>query len=58
MEANMFTLLADAMFAATLARRGDNIPDHLKDHGERYVPRRLRHKDKPRHPHNALRDLW
>lgn len=27
----MFTVLADAMFAATLARRGQQIPDRFKD---------------------------
>ena len=58
MEANMFTLLADAMFAATLARRGSNIPDHLKDHGERYVPRRERQEGRQHHSHDPYRNLW
>lgn len=53
----MFTLLADAMFTATLNRRGDNIPENPKGYADHYIPRR--HRQHPiKHPHNALRDLW
>lgn len=51
----MFTLLADAMFVATLAKRGNDIPEHLKDHADRHVPQ---HERKVVHPHNPYRDLW
>jgi hypothetical protein len=53
MEADMFTLLADAMYAATLAKRGSNIPEHFKTHADRFVPEHERN-----HPHNPYRDLW
>lgn len=57
-EINMFTLLADAMYAATLAKRGSKIPEHLKDHADRFVPTRERHQYPRNHPHNPYRDLW
>ncbi|MCF2871507.1 hypothetical protein L0664_10570 [Octadecabacter sp. G9-8] len=50
----MFTLLADAMYTATLARRGNKIPEHLKTHADRHVPEH----ERKRHPHNPYRDLW
>jgi len=34
----MFTLLADAMYTATLAKRGSKIPERLKTNADRYVP--------------------
>ena len=58
MEAHMFTLLADAMFAATLAKRGSNIPEHLKTHADRHVPKHERKQHPRNHPHNPYRDLW
>jgi len=58
MEANMFTLLADAMFAATLAKRGSEIPDQLKTHADRYVPKHEGRMHPRKHPHNPYRDLW
>lgn len=54
----MYTLLADAMFAATLAKRGSNIPDHLKDHADRFIPNHERKRTTSRHTHNPYRDLW
>ena len=57
-EANMFTLLADAMFTATLARRGSKIPEHLKTHADRHVPKgRRRPGDQTLDP-TSYRDLW
>ena len=58
MEAKMFTLLADAMLAATLARRGSEIPEHLKDHADRHIPMHERKRLPMKHPHNPYRDLW
>jgi hypothetical protein len=58
MEADMFTLLADAMFAATLARRGSQIPEHLKDHADRHVPQGRRKPDWQARTHYPYRDLW
>ena len=54
----MFTLLADAMFAATLARRGNNIPDHLKTHSSRYIPEHERKRVQRTSHFNPYRDLW
>ncbi len=54
----MLTLLADVMFTATLARRGSNIPDHLKTHADRYVPKNDRRDSGRVHPHDPYRDLW
>ena len=54
----MFTLLADAMYAATLARRGNTIPEHLKTHADRFVPEHERKRAGMKHPHNPYRDLW
>lgn len=54
----MLTILADAMFTATLARRGNTIPDHLKTHSSRYIPKHERKNTQRRHPHNPYRDLW
>lgn len=54
----MFTLLSDAMSAATLARRGSNIPDHLKDYADRHVPHVDRSAQRRPHPQNRYRDLW
>jgi len=54
----MLTLLADAMFTATLARRGSEIPERLKNHGERYVPRRERQEGRHNHSHDPYRQLW
>ena len=54
----MFTLLADAMFTATLARRGSKIPEHLKTHADRHVPKgRRRPGDQTLDP-TSYRDLW
>jgi hypothetical protein len=58
MEDDMFTLLADAMYAATLAKRGSNIPEHLKTHADRFVPEHERKQHPRNHPHNPYRDLW
>ncbi len=54
----MFTLLADAMYTATLARRGSNIPDHLKSHAGRHVPNGRRRPDWQARSFNPYRDLW
>lgn len=54
----MFTLLADAMYAATFARRGSNIPDHLKSHADRHVPKGRRKPDSRAREFNPYRDLW
>lgn len=54
----MFTLLADAMYVATLAKRGSEIPEHLKDHADRHVPVNARKRTPLRHSHNPYRDLW
>jgi len=54
----MFTLLADAMFTATLARRGSDIPESLKTHADRYIPEHERRRHPCNHPHNPYRDLW
>lgn len=54
----MFTLLADAMFAATLARRGSKIPEHLKTHADRHVPEHERKRTHTNQSHNPYRDLW
>jgi hypothetical protein len=58
MEANMLTLLADAMFTATLTKRGSGIPEHLKSHADRYVPNHERNRMQARFSHNPYRDLW
>lgn len=52
----MFTLLADAMFTATLARRGDTIPEHLKTHADRFIPEHERKRT--HHAQNQYRELW
>ncbi|MBU2992337.1 hypothetical protein Q4555_09495 [Octadecabacter sp. 1_MG-2023] len=54
----MLTLLADAMFTATLKRRGDNIPDNAKDYADHYIPKRLRNPNWQARTHNPYRDLW
>lgn len=54
----MFTLLADAMFTATLARRGNTIPDHLKSHSSRYIPQKDRRRTQGGNPYTPYRDLW
>lgn len=54
----MFTLLADAMYAATLAKRGNQIPEHLKTHADRFIPDHERKRLGTKHPHNPYRDLW
>ncbi len=54
----MFTLLADAMYTATLAKRGSKIPERLKTNADRYVPKHERKQHPRRHPHNPYRDLW
>ncbi len=54
----MFTLLADAMFTATLAKRGSDIPEHLKDHADRHVRKTDWHQRPLMHPHDPYRDLW
>jgi len=58
MEVIMFTLLADAMFAATLAQRGSGIPERLKDHPDRYVAQRKRTNANAKFSFNPYRDLW
>lgn len=58
MEAKMFTLLADAMFAATLAKRGSKIPEYLKTHADRHVPEHERKRTHTNQTHNPYRDLW
>ena len=54
----MFTILADAMFAATLAKRGSDLPDRLKAHPDRYVGSEKRKADAARFRHSPFRDLW
>ena len=54
----MFTLLADAMFTATLNRRGHDIPEHPKAHGDHYIPKRREHVDWRGRTHDPYRDLW
>ena len=54
----MLTLLADAMFTATLAKRGNNIPERLKDHPDRYVPHNKRKSASAQFSYNPYRDLW
>lgn len=54
----MFTLLADAMFAATLAKRGSDIPDRLKDHPDRYVPKGSHREDWHKRQLNSYHNLW
>lgn len=54
----MFTLLADAMYTATLARRGNSIPEHLKTNADRFIPEHERKRTARSHPHNPYRDLW
>ncbi len=58
MEADMLTLLADAMFTATLNKRRGGIPEHLKPHVDRYVPDHERKRTQARFSHNPYRDLW
>jgi len=54
----MFTVLADAMFTATLARRGSKIPDRLKDHADRHVPSRARADAEARATLSPYKQLW
>lgn len=54
----MFTILADAMFAATLAKRGSEIPERLKDHPDRYVAQNKRKDANEQFNFNPYRDLW
>lgn len=54
----MLTLLADAMFTATRARRGSNIPEHLKTHADRYIPQGRRKPDWHARTQYPYRDLW
>ncbi|AGI70170.1 hypothetical protein OAN307_c48250 [Octadecabacter antarcticus 307] len=54
----MLTILADAMFTATLTKRGSGIPEHLKSHADRYVPNHERNRMQARFSHNPYRDLW
>jgi hypothetical protein len=58
MEVTMFTILADAMFAATLAKRGSEIPERLKDHPDRYVAKNKRKNASAQFNFNPYRDLW
>ena len=58
----MFSLLADTMFAATLARRGSDIPEHPKGHADHYTPQRKR-RAAQKHPSldpalDPYRNLW
>jgi len=54
----MFTILADAMFAATLARRGSNIPEHLKTHADRHIPKHERKPGRVGDHYIPYRELW
>ena len=54
----MFTILADAMYAATLARRGSDIPEHLKTHADRHVSSDARKCADARATINSYRQLW
>lgn len=54
----MLTILADAMFTATLTKRGSGIPEHLKSHADRYVPNHERNRMQARFSHKPYRDLW
>jgi hypothetical protein len=54
----MLTLLADAMFTATLNKRRGGIPEHLKPHADRYVSDHECERTQARFSHNPYRDLW
>ena len=54
----MFTVFADAMFAATLARRGNEIPERLKNHPDRFVSEKRRRGQSDEFRFNPYRDLW
>ena len=54
----MFTVLADAMYAATLARRGSNIPDNLKDYADRHVSKHDRTAQEARATLSPYKQLW
>lgn len=54
----MFTILADAMFSATLARRGGEIPDHLKENADRFVSKKRRRGGLDPYKYNPYRDTW
>jgi hypothetical protein len=58
MEIEMFTVFADAMFAATLARRGNEIPERLKNHPDRFVSEKRRRGQSDEFRFNPYRDLW
>ena len=54
----MFTILADALFTATLNERGSNLPEHPKYHADRHLPREAPNGRKLRHGQDPYRDLW
>lgn len=54
----MFTLLADAMFTATLNQRENSFPLHKQNHGETYTPRSQRRKADARPVADPNRYLW
>lgn len=54
----MLTLLADAMFTATLKQRDNTFPLHKQNHGETYIPRRERPIVRPPSINDPSRYLW
>jgi len=58
MEANMFTLLADALFTATLSSRGKDARTNPQPYADHYVPKNRRNPDWQARTYNPYRDLW
>ncbi len=54
----MFTLLADAMFRATLTKRNKHTINDPKPYADHYTPKTHRTADSRMRAFNLYRDLW
>ena len=54
----MFTLLADALFTATLSSRGKDARTNPQPYADHYVPKNRRNPDWQARTYNPYRDLW
>lgn len=54
----MFTILADALFTATLANRNKDTRTGPLPHADHYIPKNRRGLDWQARTFNPYRDLW
>lgn len=54
----MLTLLADAMFAATLSKNSKDFPANPQDYADHYIPKRRPNPDWHARTHTSYRELW